>query len=161
MLSLLGNKRFVTTLLYRGSEDGWKYKDFHLRCDNKGPTISLFKVKNGDCIGAFTKANWSSESKYFDDSDAMLFNLSCCRHSPSKSAGKDILCGEGNGPYFGINELSAFNEPLNGVGKCYSMANKGCYGIPLEVGKNMLTNQKDGSFTISVMEVWEITGYME
>ena len=71
------------------------------------------------------------------------------------------MTGDGNGPYFGINELSAFNEPFNGVGKCYSMANKACYGIPLEGGKNMLTNQKDGSFTISVMEVWEITGFME
>jgi hypothetical protein len=31
-------------------------KDFHSRCDKKGPTISLFKVKKGDCIGGFTNA---------------------------------------------------------------------------------------------------------
>jgi hypothetical protein len=53
---LLGNKRFVTYMLYRGSEHGWKYKDFHSRCDNKGATISLFKVKDGHCIGGYTKA---------------------------------------------------------------------------------------------------------
>ncbi len=53
---LLGNKRFVTYMLYRGSEHGWKYKDFHSRCDNKGPTISLFKIKDGDIIGGYTKA---------------------------------------------------------------------------------------------------------
>jgi hypothetical protein len=51
---LLGNKKLVTTLLYRGSDHGWKYIDFHSRCDNKGPTISLFKVEEGDCIGGFT-----------------------------------------------------------------------------------------------------------
>jgi 2,3-bisphosphoglycerate-independent phosphoglycerate mutase len=53
---LLKNKRFVLYMLYRGSEHGWMLKDFHDRCDNKGPTISLFKVKGGDCIGGYTKA---------------------------------------------------------------------------------------------------------
>jgi hypothetical protein len=53
---LLGNKRFVTYMLYRGSEHGWNKIDFHNRCDNKGPTISLFKVKDGDVIGGYSKA---------------------------------------------------------------------------------------------------------
>jgi hypothetical protein len=56
LIKLLGNKMLVTALLFRGSEHGWKGKDFHPRCDYKGPTISLFKVKDGDCIGGFTKA---------------------------------------------------------------------------------------------------------
>ncbi len=53
---LLGNKRLVTVMLYRGSDHGWMFKDFHSRCDHKGPTISLFKVKDGDCIGGYTTA---------------------------------------------------------------------------------------------------------
>jgi hypothetical protein len=56
LLKLLGNKRFVTYMLYRGSDHGWTWKDFHDRCDNKGPTISLYKVKDGDVIGGYTKA---------------------------------------------------------------------------------------------------------
>ena len=36
------------------------------------------------------------------------------------------------------------------------------YRIPVDnEGKNMLTNQKDGPFTISEIEVSEINGYME
>jgi hypothetical protein len=54
LIQLLGNKRLVTVLLYRGSEHGWMKKDFHSRSDKKGPTIVLFKVKGGDCIGGFT-----------------------------------------------------------------------------------------------------------
>ena len=55
LLKLLGNKRLKTKNLYRGSIHGWKAKDFHSRCDGKGPTISLFKVKDtGDCIGGYT-----------------------------------------------------------------------------------------------------------
>ena len=52
---LLGNKKLITALLFRGSDHGWNAKEFHERCDKKGPTVSLFKVKNGDCIGGYTK----------------------------------------------------------------------------------------------------------
>ncbi len=56
LLKLLGNKSFVTYMLYRGSDHGWEWKDFHSRCDYKGPTISLFKVKDGDVIGGYSTA---------------------------------------------------------------------------------------------------------
>jgi hypothetical protein len=55
---LLGDKKhLVATLLYRGSENGWNLKDFHSRCDNKGTTVILLRIKDGgDCIGGFTNA---------------------------------------------------------------------------------------------------------
>jgi hypothetical protein len=53
---LLNNRKLVMTLLYRGSRDGWKHADFHFQSDGKSPTISLFKVKNGPCIGGYTEA---------------------------------------------------------------------------------------------------------
>ncbi len=53
---LLGNKRFVTVLLFCGTMHGWTPKDFHSRCDGKGPLVSLFKMKDGDCIGGYSKA---------------------------------------------------------------------------------------------------------
>jgi nitrite reductase/ring-hydroxylating ferredoxin subunit len=56
LLKILGNKQFITTLLYSGSIHGWKAKDFHSRSDNKGPIISLFKIKDGDCVGGYSKA---------------------------------------------------------------------------------------------------------
>jgi hypothetical protein len=56
LLKLLGKKQLVTILLYSGSIHGWDPKDFHSRSDGKRPTISLFKVKDGDCIGGYTDA---------------------------------------------------------------------------------------------------------
>jgi hypothetical protein len=53
---LIGDKRVVSVLRYRGSRDGFKYIDFHSRCDKIGPNISLFKMKSGDVIGGFTTA---------------------------------------------------------------------------------------------------------
>lgn len=163
---LLGNKRLVTSLLYRGSIDGWKHKDFHSRCDNKGPTITLMKVKDGDCIGGFTKAKWSPPpyGQYFEDSDSLLFNLSCFRRYPpesSESEKKVILCQSIKGPCFGGgefgSELGAVDAPFNCEGNCYSWVDGPSYCIPVNgAGKNMLTNKMNNKFTISELEVWEI-----
>jgi TLD len=54
----MGEKNFETKILYKGSVDGMTAKEFHARCDGKGPTLSLYKVKDGPCIGGFTHAQW-------------------------------------------------------------------------------------------------------
>jgi hypothetical protein len=56
LFNLFGNKRLITTLIYRGSVNGWSFREFHNICDSKGPTITLYKVKDGDCIGGYTNA---------------------------------------------------------------------------------------------------------
>jgi hypothetical protein len=48
------------------------------------------------------------------------------------------------------------NEPFNGDGKCLSLAEFSIFNIFKEGGLNMLTNNKDGAFTISELEVWEV-----
>jgi hypothetical protein len=51
------HRKFKTYLRYKGSRDGWKAADFHRMSDGKGPTATLFKIKdNGQCIGGFTTA---------------------------------------------------------------------------------------------------------
>ena len=46
--------------------------------NGKKPTVTLVKIEeNGQCVGGFTSAEWSSpqDSKYVSDSTAMIFNL--------------------------------------------------------------------------------------
>ena len=43
-------------LKYRGTRDGFTFKAFHEKAEKKGPTVSLFKIKDGDLIGGFTFA---------------------------------------------------------------------------------------------------------
>lgn len=71
----MGNRIFETFLLYRGSRDGWTGKDFHSRCDDKGATISLYKIKDGSCFGGFTSESWLPNEWYKSDNTAMVFNL--------------------------------------------------------------------------------------
>ena len=56
LLKLLGNKRLETFLLYSGSIHGWYVKDFRSKCVDKNRTITLMKVKDGDCIGGYASA---------------------------------------------------------------------------------------------------------
>ena len=71
-----------------------------------------------------------------------------------------MLCSPDLGPCFngsGNCELGATEEPYNGEDSCSSVANEPGYGIPVDThGINMLTNRKDGNFTISELEVWEV-----
>jgi hypothetical protein len=74
------------------------------------------------------------------------------------------LCSQNCGPCFAgagyESELRA-GQPFNGEKKCQSFANEAGYDIRVEGGVNMLTNKEDGAFTISELEVWEVTGHMK
>lgn len=54
---IMPNKKFKTELRYRGSQDGWQADDLHRLIDGKGPTVSLYKIKdNQQLVGGFTSA---------------------------------------------------------------------------------------------------------
>jgi hypothetical protein len=85
MLVYLEEKQVYKTVLeYRGSEHGWYRDDFHERVDHKDWTITLFKIKDGDCVGGFTTQSWHHRAGSITncrvrDDNAFLFNLSCAR----------------------------------------------------------------------------------
>ena len=156
-MKLLGNKRLVTSLLFRGSQHGWEEEDFHSCCDDKSPTITLFKIKDGDVIGGFTTHQWDSSDRFYEDSGSFLFNLSSFREFPNEGKG-GIGCYRFAGPCFSnmnTPELYA-NSPFNGDNKCCSCANESGYNIGIEGDKTLLTNQKNGYFTITEIEVWQV-----
>ena len=62
-------------LLYRLSENGDKFSTFHELCDNKGPTLTLFYVNDGNIIGIYTPLSWDSSSGRKDDMETFIFNL--------------------------------------------------------------------------------------
>jgi hypothetical protein len=72
----------------------------------------------------------------------MLFNLPRQRQFLNSKFRYAIYGGSESGPYFGDDwiELGAINEPFNGNLNSRSWANGPGYKIPIEGGKNMLTN---------------------
>ena len=51
--SLLTNPEDSLKLLYRASRDGYSSYEFHNRCDNEGPTITVIKSDHGKVFGGF------------------------------------------------------------------------------------------------------------
>jgi hypothetical protein len=115
-IEIMPYKKFKTILRYRASRDGWLPKDFHRKSDGKKPTVSLFRIKeNGQCIGGFTSAYWSSPPVYtgITDSSGMIFNLTTKKLFKSKFDSDSIVCSKRVGPNFGLGELSAI-DPIFG-----------------------------------------------
>src|SRR5438309_5894336 len=72
-------------LLLRGSRDGFTPSDFHRLCDNKGPTVTIIKVKNtGQLIGGYNPSSWKSNGGYESADGAFIFSL-------GKESGDDVI----------------------------------------------------------------------
>ena len=46
---------------YRASDHGWSAANFHERCDHRGPTISLVRVRDESIFGGFTYKGWEGQ----------------------------------------------------------------------------------------------------
>jgi hypothetical protein len=92
-------------LLYRGTDcNEWTAKGVHSRVDNRGPTVSLMKIKQtGRRCGGFTSVPWESPSRgcYNYDEYAFLFSLDLNTHYPVIYQARAIYCDSGYGIYFG------------------------------------------------------------
>jgi len=64
-----------TTLLFRGSRDGFAASAFHLKCDNAGPTVTVIKSTTGRVFGGYTTKSWGGASSWITDSSAFLFSV--------------------------------------------------------------------------------------
>jgi hypothetical protein len=140
----MGINRFKTVLKYKASRDGWTVKDFHRLSDGIGPSITLYKIKNGSCIGGFTSAKWSSTPShtFANDPSALLFNLALKTFFPCKKQTHALKNSVSFGPSFGDNELSV-RAPFNGENNCWSNTNKIGYKLEKDSEeKNTLTNEK-------------------
>jgi hypothetical protein len=126
--------KISTVLLYRGSAHGWNYTDFHSRCDNKGPTLTLFRVKETDLrCGGYTTAPWEalSSGACKPCPSSFLFSLEKNLHLPVKDSNKATYCTSNWGPTFGDNcDLAAYSEPFNSSNKCRSFPEKNAYQVP-------------------------------
>uniref|UniRef100_A0A7M4FIF5 Interferon induced protein 44 like n=1 Tax=Crocodylus porosus TaxID=8502 RepID=A0A7M4FIF5_CROPO len=63
------------TLLYKGSVHGFTTGEFHAKCDNQGPTVTVVYNESGFIFGGFTSQSYVSIQKYLSDEEAFLFRL--------------------------------------------------------------------------------------
>ncbi|WP_026009999.1 LamG-like jellyroll fold domain-containing protein, partial [Algibacter luteus] len=155
------------TLLYRRSIHGASATAFHNLCDDKGPTLVVFKASNGQVFGGYTPNSWnSSYFNYNSSSQAFLFNLNSDRKASPYYPQNSTLSRPGYGPIFGgghdifINNSmdSGYFRPhsynnIDGSGYAYnsSTAIKALTGI-----NTTRTYYSFGSGFITEIEVYQI-----
>jgi len=101
-------------LLYRGTRDGMKANIFHNKCNNQGPTISLFKNDKGNIFGGYASIDWTCYGNWKSAPESFIFSLINIHGTePTKFPNSDsrysIYDHSDYGPRFG-NEI----KPLNG-----------------------------------------------
>ena len=115
MLNMLNKNIKNATLLYRGTRDGDTAKIFHDKCDNKGPTLTLCKEKNGIIFGGYTEAEWDSKERHPKyDKNSFIFSITYNKKFLSKNYENSIGCYPEHGPIFGFGgDLSIYDNFLS------------------------------------------------
>ena len=92
-------KKIKAELLYKLSENGDKISTFHQLCDNKGPTLTLFHVNDGNKVGIYTPLSWDSNSNWKTDMETFIFNLNKNQKYKKINSDGSIYCNSSHGPY--------------------------------------------------------------
>ena len=144
-------------LLYRGTRDGMSSDAFHNRCNNKGPTISLFKNENGYIFGGYASIDWTSYNNYRSAPDSFIFTLTNKYNiEPTKFPNTDtrysIYDHSNYGPTFGGGcgcDIVTFGQNYTNLGNGYKdVLNKG-YSI-------FKGNNDNNNFDIKEIEVFKL-----
>ena len=93
-------------LIYRATRDGTTPQKFHEFCDNKGPTIILFKNEKGNAFGGYASISWSNSGEYKSAPDSFIFTLTNIHNTEptkflSKNDNQELYFNISYGPWFG------------------------------------------------------------
>jgi hypothetical protein len=136
------------------SRDGYLISKFHELCDNKGPTLTIFKVDDGNIGGIYTPLSWESykENSCKGNLDSFMFNLN--KNQKYKKLKKDssIWCRNDFGPW-------SYAFGFQGNNQMKKIEHRGtCIDEFYERGSQILSN-KTGNyefFNVNEAEVYKI-----
>ena len=149
-------------LIYRGTTDGMKSDSFHNKCDNKNPTLILYKNMKDSVFGGFTSLAWANNGNYRPDTKAFIFTLINIHNTePTKfntrNQNEGVYHSSSYGPTFGegcdINICSDFiNSDSSSDFPCR-------YLDTLGKGKSIFTgdfNNDNANFRLKEIEVFQM-----
>ena len=131
------------------------YKEFHKFCDNKGPTLCLFKIQNRDIrYGGFASVSWDSNSGEKRDENAFIFSINNKKMFKSTNYNSSIFCRADYGPFFGGNSDPSFAELW-----CLLKNNCGFYNNKIYKDSNKECTQGLRNFALDELEVFKVINY--
>ena len=160
MLEWSGHKNME--LLYRGSRDGSKSSDFHSKCDNQGPTITLFKNEKGYIFGGYASISWKNNNSWQSVNDCFIFTLTNIHQTNPTKFNKNnndnyaVYHDQRYGPYFGNGPNIGFydNYLTQDSYSCFlSYQDNLGKGISIFTGD---LNNKNNNYKIKEVEVFKL-----
>jgi len=156
---------FVFKLVYRASRDGDDVLEFHKRCDEIGPNVTLVKTEKNKRFCGFTFCNWGIPKKYLEkmksnagilkqDQYSFCFSLDLKKmyyHDDRKGKEDAIFCSNKFGPTFCSNIFAINNNMLNKGGYC-TRRKTSCFAGQSKDYE--ISGEKN--FNIKELEVYEI-----
>jgi len=94
----------IGNILYVASKDGDSGRDFHEKCDGKGPTIVIIRTTTGNVFGGYAGVSWRSDNTNSYSSTSFLFRLRPSIGNYAKIGGRRkraLFNGIDYGPIFG------------------------------------------------------------
>ncbi|KAI1312313.1 hypothetical protein EDD11_002967 [Mortierella claussenii] len=141
-------------LLFRASRDGFDAANFHMACDQRGPTLTVVRTITGSVFGGYNSSSWSSHPSgaYSTSQTNFLFSLKTATEvsSTSGSSSSSPMASRSSGSVIpGGRENAVFVIKGNGDAAAYSRAD---YGPTFGVGHDLcLTSNCNLSSVSSAM----------
>ncbi|RGB38446.1 hypothetical protein C1646_534417 [Rhizophagus diaphanus] len=148
-------------LLYRASRDGYTATAFHEKCDNKGATIIIAKIKDSEqIIGGYNPLYWDSNKSWMSTKDSFIFSLTnknddleSIKIGYSNGDDYSIVCFPFDGPRFGGgNDLvysysnswtsNPYSYPNIGLSSNFNVVDYEVFQVIKKLKKNTLKNTK-------------------
>ena len=145
-------------LLYRATRDGDSASNFHSKCNNKGPTITLFETDKENIFGGYTSKDWTSNNNYTSDPDCFIFTLkNTFGTKPNKFKIKEdnssIYNSSNNGPTFGGgHDINTSNKFLN---HNHSINFPQSFEDNIGMGRSIFTGNDNSQFILKELEVFK------
>ena len=149
-------------LIYRATRDGTTPQKFHDFCDNKGPTIILFKNEKGNVFGGLASMSWSNSGGYKSAPDSFIFTLTNIHNTEptqflSKNDKQELYFSSSSGPWFGVGRDIGINGDF--TQNDYETRFPYTYLDKLGKGKSVFTgdsNNKNENFKMKEIEAFKI-----
>ncbi|RIA92258.1 hypothetical protein C1645_820944 [Glomus cerebriforme] len=120
---------YIFNLILRGSNDGFSSADFHAKCNNKGATIIIAKIKKTNrLIGGYNPLDWSGSCEK-STPDSFIFSFEDYNDVSTGEIGRVITkshairCFNDFGPIFGSYNRGSNDIMVSKDGKWSSVPN--------------------------------------
>ena len=109
-------------LIFNAKEHGDKISTYHLLCDNKGKTLTIFTTDDNLTLGGYLSKSFNENSGWIHDENAFLFSLNPDEKYVSIDTTYTFYGGKDRGPTFGGYNIEIFDNFFTNDKNKYNMS---------------------------------------